>query len=491
MTHDPDDLSGRVRVLSAAEPLHTLQPTAHRAPFDQLDHHHLGLTVLRLAIDSQSPRGRLGAIERDALINEVGRAVRIQLKALAGAADDLTTRDIQDHAARIVHHLMNLETGRPFEKRVYNPDSGNFESFRYALLLEQEDEDGAFYVEPTTQALNLYFHSTATSLEDQNVALNALLTHYMNKGLFDRALAQARDRRRLAARLKRDVELRIQRMRVSLRRVSFQEDVGPLLARARTQSDEMIESENQILGFVTEYRDNPDLTSDQQVALGQIHAITQDNRGLYLALRNKIVVSERTFGEEFERQGFRFRIAKTLPSVEEEILAPAMRLPATAAGDPWSAVIGAFAAPRPSKVFDLTAMVRLALQPKRERQSYVDAEEPGELEEIAHMDDFVTPEGFQEALQFVWAALETYGPLSLSMLIRGAERSGLSRNQQASVALICHDAFKDAGRHDLDAEAREAGFDAGFCAGTDLQVRLHGGQRGDRDTGSSAAAAAE
>lgn len=490
MTHDPDDLSGRIRVLSAAEPLHTLQPNAHRAPFDQLDHHHLGLTALRLAIDSQSPRGRLGAIERESLINEVAQAVRAQVKALGAATGEVTSRDIHEHAARIVHHLMNLETGRPFEKRVYNPDAAAFEAFRYALLLEQEDEDGAFYVEPTTQALNLYFHSTATSLEDQNVALNALLTHYMNKGMFDRALAQARDRRRLAARLKRDVELRIQRMRVSLRRVSFREDVGPLLERARHQSDEMIESENQILGFVTEYRDKPDLSADQHVALSQIQAITQDNRGLYLALRNKVVVSERTFGEEFERQGFRFRVAKTLPSVEEEILAPAMRLPAEAPGDPWSRLIGVFAAPRPSKVFDLTAMVRLALQPKRERTSYVAAEDAGELEEIAHMDDFVTPEGFQEALQYVWAALGTYGPLALSTLIQGAERSGLSRNQQATVALICHDAFKDAGRHELDAEAREAVFDAGFCAGTDLRVRLVGA-RDDPRAGAPRAAAAE
>lgn len=491
MSEDHGELGGRIRVLSAAEPLHTLQPTAHRAPFDQLDHHHLGLMALRTAIDSVSPRGRLGAIERESLVLEVTGHIREQVRALGEAGAAITPPEMQEHARWIVHHLMNLETGKPFEKRVYNPDKAVFEPFRYALLLEQEDEDGNFYVEPTTQALNLYFHSTATSLEDQNVALNALLTHYMNKGMFDRALAQARDRWRLASRLKRDVELRIQRMRVSLRRVSFREDVGPLLDRARSQSDEMIESENRILAFVAEHMDKPDLGADQHAALARIQAITRDNRGVYRALRNKVVISERTFGEEFERQAFRFRFAKTLPNVEEEVLAPAMRLPTTGAGDPWSDVIAAFTAPKPSKVFDLAAMVRQGLQPKRERTAYAEADEAGTLEEIAHMADFVTPEQFQGTLQYIQAALRAYGPLALSRLILGAGRSGLARNQQAAVALICHDAFKDAGRHGLAAEAMPAVFDLDFCAGTDLEVRRYGAADEAPASGPSRAEAAE
>jgi len=443
------DVARRERVIAATVPLHQLARTGHVVPFDKLDHLQIGLSAIRLVVDAAGGGFDSDGLTREELAERIAELMDLQFKVLrdTGQIAKLPkSGDTYRRAEEAVKLLLNTDAVAAHHHAIF--DGTSFRSFEFHLMEEHEAADGSWRLQPTPEAINLYFQATEMDISDRVISQQAVLRHYMEQGRFAEAERNAADRARDVRFFVSQINELIRRMDISVRQISFLQDLLPLIEDARDKVEIMMRAEVQLRDAI-EHHDASVADDKAAAALDRIRDHIDRNIGLYGRLQARIMASLRTYNERLGEAGFRYRIVQNLPDLDADVLRPMLRLPASVAvsRELVTGLADSFLAPALLPIMDLGVFLDSCMAPRKPKLDSLPEEESVDLIEVSGLDPAIRPEEETQAREFLIDRLAgKRRVLHLSELLALAER-GSDADDGILTALILTvlQQFKDTG----------------------------------------------
>ncbi|MCP4695960.1 MAG: hypothetical protein GY862_03790 [Gammaproteobacteria bacterium] len=231
LRHDP--LLRRVFTLAIAEPLYKLCPDAKKAPLDKLDYFSIAMDVIEAVLSSLHLGSMAGRLQREALREQIAEWMNRQLEVLSrqDEIEALPSPDaLHKQADEIIDRLLNNKAAAPFSTQIFSYAENCFKTFVFSLL--EEGEGRQFFLKPSTECANLYFNALSQSLEDKQVAIQAVLDHQLKAGKIEEAGKTADEHRAATYQHRNEVRNLLHRIRANVRNLDWQTQLQPQIDSA-------------------------------------------------------------------------------------------------------------------------------------------------------------------------------------------------------------------------------------------------------------------
>ncbi len=361
-----EDLTRRLRVLLHTAPLLALRAAdglqaPDRKHYDSLA---LALRVFDLVLASM---GLDRGVDRTAM----QRALQPLLAAMDDAAG--YAHEAARHEAvvdRVLGALLNDDQRREMFRATYTdlrPDgTAEAVSLPYRLLEEYQQPDGGLALRLTSEAINLFLGALDRDIEDEQVAMEALVREQLERGSFAKAVQSADSAQFQSRRYTLYIETKLRLTRRDLKLVNWRAEMTPLLDQAHIHVQRRIQAERAILEVACEQANLliPGSPEAAQVAI-VIRLITQCC-ARHSLLTQTLAGARVVFLDEQGRQGFAAAMEGQRPDFVRDILEPVLQQPSGRAIQVTDAALTAIAAPRAPTLLDLSALINWCLKPRRD-----------------------------------------------------------------------------------------------------------------------------
>lgn len=437
----------RLRTLATLAPLLGVRAGAS-AIFGALCHEDLTLHALGALLNTWQLGTGDDLLDKSGLAQKIADRVMEQAAALSTPIDP---DEATDYGEKIVDTLLNSkERGAPFRSVIYDRARRVHETYNFQLVTEVEGDDNRFYLEPTTEASNLYFQAFLIDVQDDIIAQRAVLEHHIATGRTDQLCTAAENHRRTAFRLVAEAKVIARRAERSIRSVSPDKEAIPLLRRFEEAATEATLFDSSIALRISEQMEIAEDEAADHLARTDEH-IRNARRAFQMARNTSTDLIGRL---EKAAAAIACRLPRSLaifPDIEADLAAPLMALPPGDAA--VCSILPAFIGARtPAGLLLDPCAVAEAWLPKlpKPEADHDFAAEP-ELEPMT----VLCPPRFgerrriiDEAVAFITAHGAEAG--SLSRLFRHPRAANQPAPFHEALALVVAAAFKDQGGADED-----------------------------------------
>jgi hypothetical protein len=361
-----DDLTRRLRVVLHAAPLLTLRAAdAVQSP----DRRHYDSLVLALRVFDVvlASMGLDRGVDKDVVARVLAPLLTIMDEAIELPIDAARHQAV---TARVLGALLNDGAGREVFQASYTdiPVTGPATAVRlpFRLLEEYDLPDGGLALRMTSEAINLFLGALDRDIEDEQVAMEALIREQLERGSFAKAVQSAESAQLQSRRYTMYIDTKLRLTRRDLKLVNWRAEMTPMLEQAHTHVQRRINAERAIIDVASEQGDLlvPGTREAGQVAT-VIRLVTQCCTR-HAQLSQTLVGARAVFLEEQGRQGFAVAMEGQRPDFVRDILEPVLREPSARAVRVTDATLQAIAAPRAPALLDLNALIAWCLKPRRE-----------------------------------------------------------------------------------------------------------------------------
>jgi hypothetical protein len=365
------DITRRMRTLLHALPLFRLHHSneiieGRGGEYAHYDSFALAFRVCDLIIESTG-------LGDEPETDEMGRMLGPTLSAMDRAAG--IEPDPERHARmaeRVMNKLLNASGhGEPFEVEYsdFDGDVAQQRKLEVRLVREQYMPGDRLVPRLTAEMTNLYLSALDLSIEDQQIAMAAVLKKQVERGVFGDAYRTARSAFALSVQYRERVETFIRETRRDAIAVDWSEEVPMVLQRAREHIEERIETDRTLRQGAEEKLGPLELGSEDARSLAAVIQLVDRCAEQHGALLRQLILALPAFLDEQARQAFVPRYARRAPDLGSEVLEPLLRLPKRVALEGAEYLLTQFVPPDPPQVFDLTAQVEWHFRPRTEPRS--------------------------------------------------------------------------------------------------------------------------
>lgn len=359
-------LTSHLRALALIEPLQRLKDTqaflhvADPAALEQTDVRYLALACIELLID------RMGA---------GGTASRGEvLEYLADLAVRQYRQIPESDALAIAEHVFDgltnaRERRTRFAARLFEPSTPEGVLLEFSLLRAEALADGSVGYRLSPEAIEVHLSLLAHDPLTATQISEMIVEEFLKRGLYDHAVSAAERTRTNSVRLAEAIRLLMAEARRAIRKVLWQEQLGPRLEEARALLDASISREGAMLAQLSDTAADVTDETDRR-HLARIRNLLLDVQTRH---RRLIVVVQTTADEYLKLQAdtLKLRRSARLPDLENEILDPLLRAPLDRVGALASGAFEAISGALPPMVLDLAATVA-AFEPDAENEDLIE-----------------------------------------------------------------------------------------------------------------------
>ena len=349
---DAPRLTSHLRALALLQPIQRAEESKSSQTWvcaetpQQLDARYLALATISYLID----RMGVGAI-----------ATRIEILQYLEALSRLQRPNIAvADAATIAEHvfdtLTNMRDRRArFRSTHFDPQYSDRVTTEFALLRAEPVSAGGVGYRLTQEAIEVHLSLLAQDPLTATQVNEMIVDEYLRRGLYDEAANAAERARTNSVRLAEAVRALMAAAYRAIRKVLWQEELGPRLEEARELLDSSVEREGAMLrhlndtaGEVSEETDRRHIARLRQLLL----EVQARHRGLS-------VIVQRTASEylALQAEALKARPMSRLPDLEREILEPCLQAPMDFLTSVGSHIFEAISGTLPPMVLDLAATI--------------------------------------------------------------------------------------------------------------------------------------
>lgn len=457
----------RVTVLAHSAPLHALESREGWQSFteDRYDLRTLALAAIDLVAAQQG-------LEDEATAEDVLNL----LAHLAGqAAPDADPDEPQSVARFVLKELLNDRDGGT-DFTVYYSDyrTGTHRiPLRFSLLEESTGRSGGPVLRASVHAINALLGGLDLDVEDAQSAMDAVLRNQINKGQWGRAEESATKAMLLSLALSDKVNRLLEDTRRDLRTVDWSREVPELLTAARDHLNERYETEDRLIEWMRERR-NDAVDPDVQATCARIIELLLRCWRRHTALHGQILPALQTFLDAQSEQRFQPPAPLRQIPLLDGLLRPVLRLPAGPAEAIGTAFADGVAGPITPRLARLSDLYDLLLAPARTPADPEPEEPPLELaDDPEDHDDELVRAQVHDVLD---TALQPGQALRLSALLDSlVDQPAQVRRLVALAAVWSYAPERDSDDADLDShetsEASTGHRSAGSSGGLTTSLR--------------------
>ena len=345
-------LTQHLRSLALIEPLQRVElakthlQLENPAGAERIDMRYLALAVIELLIERM---GMGSTASRAELVEHLAGLARIQ-------SHEITDQDAATVGEHVFDWLTNARDRRSrFAARLFDPGIPDRILFEFGLLRAEALTDGTVGYRLTQEAIEVHLSLLAHDPLTATQVSEMVVEEFIKRGLYDHAVSAAERTRTNSIRLAEAIRLLMAQARRAIRKVLWQDELGPRLEEARVLLDASIRREGAMLAQLNETAaDVTDETDRRHIA--SVRNVLLDVQRRH---RHLIVVVQSTADEYLTLQAdaLKFRPLTRLPDLEGEILDPLLRAPIGFSSQNASEVFGVISGPLPPLVLDLAATI--------------------------------------------------------------------------------------------------------------------------------------
>lgn len=314
----------RLRNLATAEPLHRIRAISLGGALEWLDHRDIAMFALGCLLDTWGLGGGDELMDKTTLARRIGE--RVCEQAL-DAEQTVSRSNARDYGMKVVEALLNnKEKGGEFTTRIYDRATRTFDTYAFHLVKESESDENRFYLEPSPHASNLYFVSFLVDVQDEIIAQQHALEHHLASGRTDKLATTADNHRRTASRLLIQVRMLSRKADRSIRTISPDTEVAPLLAEVR---DAASLSSIFDYGIMAKLKESLGYAPDDAVSqIDKAIAAIKSARNFFLKARDEAsAMLNRLEKAASQMACIPMRSNVSLPDLEQDIARPLMDVP--------------------------------------------------------------------------------------------------------------------------------------------------------------------
>jgi hypothetical protein len=345
-------LTSHLRALALLQPLQRVEESKASRQWlgaqtpQQLDARYLALATISFLIDRMGIGGVATRIE---ILQYLESLACLQCPDIA-AADAVT---IAEH---VFDGLINMRDRRArFRSTHFDPQHTERVTTEFALVRAEPVSTGGVGYRLTQEAIEVHLSLLAQDPLTATQVNEMIVDEYLRRGLYDEAANAAERARTNSIRLAEAVRTLMAAAHRAIRKVLWQEELGPRLEEARDLLDTSIEREGAMLRHLNDTTaEISEETERRHIArLRQLlHEVQSRHRGLS-------VIVQRTASDYLALQveALRARTVSRLPDLEREILEPCLQAPVDFLTGVGSRIFEVISGALPPMVLDLGATI--------------------------------------------------------------------------------------------------------------------------------------
>jgi hypothetical protein len=413
-----DEITHRQRVLLHALPLFRLHHAdaivgGQGGEFAHYDAFALAFRVFDLIIENTG-------LENEPETDDLARSLFPTLTAMDAAAGvDPDPERHQRMAERVLEWLLNEANHREPYGIPYTDFEGGEARRRHLevrLVTERYMPGDRIVPRLSPEITNLYLSALDLTIEDQQIAVEAVMNAQIARGSFNEAVRSARQAHALSVRYREQLEAILRATRRDVLRVDWRDEVPALLHNAQSHIEERTRTERQIRQGAEDKLNALLMGSPEAMQLAEVIQLVDRCFQQHIALLGQLIVALPTFLDEQARQAFRPLYVRASPDLPRDVLEPFMALPQGIALAETDFLLSQFVPPRVPRVLSLLELVDWHFRPRVESRAHTVAVLERDLESVAEEMLRFTPQDWDRAA----AVLEGVGdPVALSAVLAG------------------------------------------------------------------------
>lgn len=222
----------------------------------------------------------------------------------------------------------------------------------------------------SAEITNLYLSALDLSIEDQQIAVEAVMNAQIARGSFSEAVRSARQAHALTVRYREQLEAILRDTQRDVLRVDWRNEVPELLDRARSHIEDRTRTERQIREGADEKLSALAMGSPEAIQLAEVIDLVDRCRRQHTLLLERLICSLPTFLDEQAKQAFVPRHARSAPDLSREVLEPYMALPQAVAAAETSFILSQFVPPAVPGVLSLHELIDWHFRPRTETRAH-------------------------------------------------------------------------------------------------------------------------
>jgi hypothetical protein len=429
----------RATNLYFAKPMYDLIAKADKEPYGALDHHTLFMHAFEF-IHRHLGLGthEQGGVTREELSGHLVALMERQFSALESKiAVELSDRSsAKRYATDLVEGLLNAGKNSMFELRVFNPAKDTYESKDFMLLREVDTWDNKYLIRPTTQGVNLYLNLLPRTIENTEIALEAILREQIKRGQIPDAVGTAGQWRLAAFQYREDIFDFRRNISLNIGSVSWVNDVEPKVGKLiedvgsnRRKVDDILES------VETNPKSIPEFV--------ELRRLLRECQYIYHELDSLVIGLNRFYLTEHAKQRFLPISPIRMPNMAQEVLVPLLKLsPHDLHDDLLDMLITCLSGPTAPPVVDMDLLLSKAMAPRREIEQYENAgAEPEFVPVEESVVKFISESEIRRAREIISIHV-TSSPIRLSDLLAIGDEETVSPGVLYELALTAIESWR-------------------------------------------------
>lgn len=419
---DPD-ITRRMRALLHALPLFRLHHSneivgGRGGEFSHYDAFAIAFRIFDLVIENQG-------LESEPQSDEIAPLLSATLTAMDDAEG--ITPDPDRHARmvdRVLSWLLNAPAhGEPYPVEYTDFDRGTAKrrQIDVRLMRQRYAPGGRIVLRISPEMTNLYLTALDLPIEDQQIAVAAVLKAQVDRGVFTEALRTARAAYALSVQYREQIESWIRETRRDAVAVDWREEVPMLLDRARGHIEERVSADRQMRQGAEDKLNALEMGSDDARNLAAVIELVDRCADQHSALLRRLIQALPTFLDEQARQAFVPQYARSAPDLPRDVLEPFMALPQATAIEATDFLLGQFVPPMAPGLLSLIDLVEWHFRPRTEARSHSVEVAERDLEDVPEERRMFEPEDWDEASRILDRITE---PVRLSGLLARLHADG-------------------------------------------------------------------
>lgn len=303
-------------------------------------------------------------------------------------------------AERVLSWLLNATGhGEPYPVEYTDFDRGEAKRRKLdvELLRERYMPGGRIVPRLSPEITNLYLSALDLPIEDQQIAVEAVMSAQLKRGSFNEALRSARQAHALSVRYREQVETILRETRRDAVAVDWREEVPTLLDSARQHIEERQRTERQIRQGAEDKLNALEMGSQDARSLAAVIDLVDRCFDQHGALLRRLIQALPTFLDEQARQAFVPQYARSAPDLPKDVLEPFMGLPQAVALEATGFLLGQFVPPNTPGVLSLLDLVEWHFRPRTEARSHSVEVAEREMEDLPEEPLVFAPEDWDRA----------------------------------------------------------------------------------------------
>lgn len=467
------EITRRQRVLLHAEPIFRMKIRGDARMNEEHDLGHydsmaLVFKIFDLVLETMGLEGELDMAGLAAAAAPLLRAMD-DAKGIAPSAERH-----QRAIDRVLGWLLNEEGRRePFEVRYLDFDDALRAETRLlpvTLMTEQFTATGNSVPRLSPEAMNLYLNAIDFPIQDQQLAMAAMIRAQIARGRLTEAEHSARAALALSVQYREQIEVLLRATQRDIHQVDWRVEVPAKLDDAIDHVRERVDADRDLMAAAEEKLNNVPFGSAEAQQIARVIFLIERCFKQHVRLQDKLMTAMPTFLDEHDRQAFRPRMLTAAIDLSREVLEPLMRVSRADVLEMAAPLIRMFSPVEVPTVLWLDELVTRLLAPRREPREHTVALPERDVRAVAS-----EPVWFDAA---TWAAagrvLEgVRAPIRLAELINDARADGAEEKVVELVALRALYLYAPGEEETAGLRAEKTGerFSIGVYHGDNLMLR--------------------